>query len=368
MKVLNISLDKKLFDANSGVRRRVLEYAKVLERFDILVLAGGEKNESGNMAIWPVNSSNKLFALFKAYQAGKKMVKEYKPDLISAQDPFFTGLIGWLLKQKTGLPLQIQIHTDFLSPYFKKESLINKIRVCLARFIIPRADSARVVSERIKKSLLAGGCSLASGAIFVSPIFVDIAKIQGTPVRISLKEKYPQFDFIILMASRLSREKNISLAIEAFAEITKRHPKAGLIIAGEGPEKENLKFKISNLKLQTKVILEPWMEDLMPYYKTADIFLLASNYEGYGLAVLEAMACGLPVVMTDVGCAGEVVKNNKSGIIVPVNGARELEDALVRLISNESLRKKIGENARQAVSRLPLKEESLELYKKSLKA
>ena len=62
--------------------------------------------------------------------------------------------------------------------------------------------------------------------------------------------------------------------------------------------------------------MEPWTDDPFSYYKTADLFLLTSNYEGYGMAVVEAMAAGCPVIMTDVGLAGEVLIDKKDGLVV----------------------------------------------------
>jgi 1,2-diacylglycerol 3-alpha-glucosyltransferase len=340
-----------------------LEYAEIFDRFDILVLAKGRKVESEKMAVWPMESDGKILSIIKAYKIGLKMAKQFKSDLISAQDPFFTGLVGWFLKRKTGLPLQIQVHTDFLSAYFWQESLMNKLRVLTARFLLKRADGIRVASERIKKSLESGIKNLKSN-IETLPIFVDAEKTRQAPIKSDLRQKYPQFDFIILMASRLTKEKNIPLAIDVFAEIVKSYRRAGLVIVGEGPEGNNLRFKILNLKLSDKIILEPWTEDLSSYYKTADVFLLTSNYEGYGLAVVEAMACGLPIVMTEVGCAGEIVKDWENGLVVSVNNKRKLQDAIEELMNNKILKEKLRANAEKIFLQMPTKKQSLELYKK----
>jgi glycosyltransferase involved in cell wall biosynthesis len=250
-----------------------------------------------------------------------------------------------------------------LSPYFACQSLLNKLRVRLGKFLIRRANGYRVVSERIKKSLTARGINQSK--IFVLPIFVDVQKFMTAPSALNLKQKYPQFDFLILLAARLSREKNIGLAIEAMAEIVKTYPKAGLIIVGSGAEKENLKLLTHNLKLETKVIFEPWNNDLVSYYKSADLFLLTSNYEGWGMAVIEAMAADCPIIMTDVGCAGELVRDNDNGLIVPVNDVVALAQAITRLRQERSLAGRLRQRALSTVEQLPDKQAYLNQYKRS---
>jgi glycosyltransferase involved in cell wall biosynthesis len=309
-------------------------------------------------------SGNNFKRFFGAYKLAKKIIAKEKIDLITAQDPFATGLLGWLLKRKFSIPLQLQIHTDLLSPHFKKESIKNRIFVLLAKFLIPKADGLRVVSERIKKSFVL--CfKFYIPRIFVLPIFVDAEKIRRAPLNIDLRKKYPQFDFIILMALRFSREKNIGLAIDAMAEVVRKYNKIGLIIVGEGAEKKNIELKIKNLGLENNVILEKWNNDLVSYYKSADLLLLTSNYEGYGLVVAEAIAAGLPVVMTDVGCAGELVIDGENGLVVPISDRSKLKEAISKIIASKPLYQQLKNGAEKSGANFISKEQYLDLYKKS---
>ena len=223
--------------------------------------------------------------------------------LVTSQDAF-TNVLALLLRVQFRFAFEVQIHTDFLSPYFIRESLKNRVRSWLYLYSTKRANSVRVVSQRIADSLIVKGISREK--INILPVFVDIEKIKNTPITVDLHKKYPQFEKIILMVSRLSREKNIDLAIEAMAEVVKTHPKVNLAIVGDGPERDNLKLKIENSKLKKHVILEGWQNDVVSYYKTADVFLNTSHYEGYGMSMVEARVAGLPVISTDVGIAKEI--------------------------------------------------------------
>ena len=342
IRVLMLSRDPKILDENSEVFSRMKEYAHLAEELYIVVFSKNidsraESRDCDNLHIYPAKS------LLDMYRIGKKIIHNSRfmihDSVITAQDPFETGLVGYWLKKKFKIPLQLQAHTDFLSPYFFKESLKNKIRVLLARFLIKRADRLRVVSERIRNSIIEN-CKLKNSclpagrensAIEVRPIFVDTEKIKRSPIKTDLRKKYPDHDFIVLMASRLTREKNISLAIEAFAGIMNQElgiKNPLLLIVGEGPEYDNLKFKIKNLKLENSVAIEPWTDDLASYYKTADLFLLTSNYEGYGRTVIEAQAAGLPILMTDVGVA--------IGEVVPVGDKAALVAALNKIMDNST--------------------------------
>jgi len=364
MKVLIINLDKGIFIPGSKSLERLKEYAGFCEKLSVVVLTRQpfEPIIAGNLSIFATASCCRVKYSFDALALAKKIMKEERHDLVMTQDPFDTGHIGWLIKKRYKIPWQCQIHTDFLSPYFWRESFLNKFRVFLAKFLLPKADGIRVVSERIKKSLVAR--DYFQEPIVVLPIFVDVTKIKNAPIKTNLKQKYPQFDFIILIASRLSKEKNIGLAIDAVEEVVKKYPKTGLIVVGSGLQEQNLKFKIENLKLHKNVVLESWSDDLASYYKTADLFLLISNYEGWGMTVVEAMACACPVIMTDVGCAGELV-NNENGLIVPCEDKKSLVLAIEKLREDESFRKKIGEAAENTVLSLPDREQNLDLYKKS---
>ncbi|RJQ32449.1 glycosyltransferase [Candidatus Parcubacteria bacterium] len=344
MKILSIGTDRKIFDENSEVRKRVIEYGKLAEELHIVILTQKSKVKtqndksklsiSNNAFIYLTNSRNKLFYIFDAIKIGKKIIENWKlkienssdKPLVTCQDPFETGFIGWRIARKFKLPLQLQVHTDFLSPYFWKESFLNKIRVLLGKFLIKRADSIRVVSERIKQSLLQATSYKLQTKVTVLPIFVDTEKIKNTPIKTDLHKKYPQFDFIILMASRFSKEKNIELAIGAFSEVVKIHPKVGLIIVGSGQEKQNYEPACrrgrSRIKkeLQKNIIIENWTDDLASYYKTTDLFLLTSNYEGYGRTLVEAAAVGCKIISSDAGVAPEILEKENIFAVGDKNG------------------------------------------------
>lgn len=359
MKVLSISTDRKVFEEGSAVRGRLLQYGRLVDEIHVVVFAKrslGFSDETfpPNIFLYPTNSSVKFFHIFFAIARALKMKRRgVSIDVVTTQDPFETGLAGYIVARIFNARLHIQIHTDVMSPYFARESVLNRIRVRIAKFLIPHAQAIRVVSERIKNSIekiVRAGTSIA-----VLPILIERKSLQHA---VDLKKKYPQFDSHILVASRLSREKNIESTIEAMRSVASKYPKAGLIIVGSGLEEKKLKKRVAQLALGENVIFEGWQDDLSGYYKTADIFVLPSFYEGYGMTVIEALTEKCPVIMTDVGCAGDIVKDGQNGLVVPVGDTMALTQAICDLISGKVKLVAIPPE-------LPTEEEYLSAYKRS---
>ncbi|MDP3934627.1 MAG: glycosyltransferase family 4 protein [Candidatus Giovannonibacteria bacterium] len=337
MKVLMISGDSGVLDSKSETGKRTEEYRQILGTLDVLLAYGS------------------VFRFVGAFFAGLGMLRRGKYDIITAQDAEHS-LLAWFFSSLFRVPWQMQIHTDIMSPYFVQSSVLNKMRVWLAKFLVPRADGVRVVSNRIKQSLVKFNKDLdKSDKITVLPVFVDTEKIKSMPVKTDLHIKYPG-RFIILMASRITREKNIGLAIEAVSSrLIRENKRITLLVVGDGPEIENLKFKTYKLGLNDSVIFEPRTDDLISYYKTCDLFLLTSNYEGYGMTLVEAASAGVKIVSSDVGIAPEILEPEN---IFKVGDKNDLAEKLHSALNQRLLFPK------------PLtaqtKEDYLALYKESL--
>jgi glycosyltransferase involved in cell wall biosynthesis len=144
-------------------------------------------------------------------------------------------------------------------------------------------------------------------------------------------------------------------------EVVTKHPKVGLNIVGSVPEEEYLKTQVQKLGLEHHVMFEGWQESLGAYFQSADALLLTSNFEGYGMVVAEALAAGCPVVMTDVGCAGEIVHNGENGLVVPVGDREALVRAITRVVTH-------GVKFNIIPPKLPTKKEYLATYRASWEA
>jgi glycosyltransferase involved in cell wall biosynthesis len=155
-----------------------------------------------------------------------------------------------------------------------------------------------------------------------------------------------------LFIGRLSPEKNIPRIIRAFSYLYQKHPDTRLSIVGDGPEKTKIESLIHEHHLEQVVVLKSWTEDVAEEMWSADIFLLASLHEAYGLTLIEAMAVGMPIVTTDVGCVGEIVQNGVHGIVVKETSDIAFRDAMERMLTDGLFRSLCAENGRKTTMSL----------------
>ncbi len=353
-KLLMISTDRAIFQEGSAVRARQAEYAKQWDEVHIIVFkkANSKPQHSNKSQItntksetviapncWAYSTESRVKFMypFGAIRLGEFLINKRRITEITCEDPSLTAMAGISLKKKYTIPLEIQVHEDIGSQYYVT-NLMRKIRKTLALSYLPRADHIRVVSNKIKEYLV-GTLQIDAGKIEVRPIAVDTEKIKRALVidGADLHKKYPQFKKIVLMASRLEREKNVELAMRSWPEVIKRVPGTGLLICGTGSKAQEYKKLRERLgtqnevgNLSSSIVFEEWIDQevLFSYYKTADLFLNTSLFEGYGMTLVEAHAAGCAIVSTDVGVAREV-----SAHIVGWNAAEVAEGIIGALQS-----------------------------------
>lgn len=298
MRVLTLSTDTNVFTEGSAVARRFRLQAQTVERLDIIVPHG-----PGALMAIAGNASARGFGLGKGMgflrtlAAGMRIAR---PDVVSAQDPFLIGLLAWMIARMRGAELNVQVHTDPFDPHFTNSSLKRRFLSVLAAFILRRADTVRVVSRRVEQTLLR---KKLRAPIFVLPVFVDAEGVRKA-APLNKSDRYPQFDKILLVVSRLESEKNVAAAIRILPEVLNAHPRAGLLVLGDGSQKGNLSSLAQELGVADHVVFEG-AQNPFSYYKIADATLVASHFEGYGMVIVEALLAGSPVISFDVGVARE---------------------------------------------------------------
>ena len=238
--------------------------------------------------------------------------KEKNIEEITAQDPFFIGLVGWCLKRKFKIKLEVQVHGDFFGGYYKNQWF----KLYLAKFILKRANIIRVVGERVKQSLLSLG--VIENKIIIRPIQNNPELVKNYLSEINLHSKYPGYEKVFLFLGRLDPVKNISWLIDIFNEVVKQKQNYLLLIIGKGDEEIKIRSQIANNNLGSNIKLQNWTENPYGYLKTADCVLFPSLSEGYGLVPMEASIVGTPVIMTNVGVANYELKPGPKVKIVSV--------------------------------------------------
>jgi glycosyltransferase involved in cell wall biosynthesis len=292
----------------------------------------------------------------------KVLKKGRKTDIIFSQDPVSVGLPSLIAAKILRKKFVLKIVGDYaweqgmqrfgvkdlLDDFFKKKygwpvEFLRKIQ----KFVAQNAKIIIVPSEYLKKIIIKWG-------IDSEKIKVIYNAFEKPELKISKEETRNKFNLsgtIIISAGRLVPWKGFSALIEIMPEILERIPEAKLIIIGDGPEFKNIKYQISNLKINKNIFLTGQIshDDVLLYFRAGDIFVLNTAYEGFSHFLLEAMAMGLPVITTKVGGNQEIIENGKNGSLVDYNNKDELKRAVIDLYNNWDLRTRMAQNAKNKV-------------------
>lgn len=157
---------------------------------------------------------------------------------------------------------------------------------------------------------------------------------------------------VIGAISRLSREKNVSLLLKAFALVAKEIPETSLSIYGDGPERGDLAREAEALGIGAKTTFHGHVPGVASRCGEFDVLAVPSSRESFGLAALETMACGLPIVATRVGGLPELIIDGETGMLVPPEDERAMADALLKVLRDPVLAARLGEAGRARAANL----------------
>lgn len=163
--------------------------------------------------------------------------------------------------------------------------------------------------------------------------------------------------FNIVYVGRLTRVKGVLTLIEAFAEIAKAIPEARLILVGDGPLRPDIEKRVRELGLENKVLITGFIPNsqIPKILKGASVFVLPSYAEGLSNALLQAMAAGLPCIVSDTEENREVIHHGVNGLLFPVGDSKALAETLIQVLTDKELASKLGCKAKESIKHLKLK-------------
>jgi glycosyltransferase involved in cell wall biosynthesis len=298
---------------------------------------------------------NVLFRYFKYFLAIFKSLDW--ADIVYVQGPVSEGIPTWLACKLRGKKYILKVVGDYAWESYQNRFKIYDLRFKIKKFISPEEfqntkldlktellrwlerkvakNAAKIItpSEYLKKIVLKWGVS--DGKIRViynsSPRIEKIISKQEARSDLKLDGK------IILSVGRMVPWKGFDALVEIMSELLKIDPGLKLIIIGDGPEYNNLRFKIEDLRLKDKIILTGSIpkDQVMKYMAAADMFVLNTGYEGLSHVIIEAMQLGLPVITTLVGGNPELIINGGNGILIPYGDNQDLLKAIITLMTND---------------------------------
>ncbi len=352
MKVLFIGTDIKLFEPKSSVHERFLGFSSLGEEAHVVVARPssqrGVYNLSSNIFIHPTSSKSRLSSLIKSFFVGYKLLNNDKNSnwVISVQDPFEQGWVGFFLSKFFNKPLHVQVHTDILSPFFLKHSTLNKLRVFLSKPIIKSAKRIRVDAVRMKDSIVKK-YKILEDKIDVLQIYIDVDKIMNVNTEKPIEGDY------VLYVGRFESEKNVESIIRGFARASSKLPNLKLVLLGSGSLLPLYKALAQDLGVLDKITVVPWSNNVGSYMKHSKALILASWFEGFALVLVEALLNDCPVITTDVGAIGGIIPKEYAHIF-PQNDDSVLSQKIEYVVLNENKEKeKVKEGKSVVLSKIP---------------
>lgn len=329
-----------------GVERVFVNLVNSISRkgFDVDLVLARESGPylslvSNKVNVVDLRSSRALMSLIPLV----RYLRKEKPDLLMSAKAHYNIVAIWA-KYLSGVPCKLLItQHGYFPPVNEKIMKINaRLIPFLARLFYKKADKIICVSQGLKKDL-AKTLSISEDKIDViyNPIFEEsiLEKTkESTDHHFFVDEK----NKIILGSGRLVKEKDFPTLIKAFYELRRKEKNIRLIILGEGEERKKLEKLIEELGLKDNVSMPGFVNNPYPYIKRSNVFVSSSRREGFGNVLVEAMACGTPIVSTNcLSGPAELLKNGEYGKLIPVGDVNALAKAIGEALKSPIESKKL---------------------------
>lgn len=326
----------KLYEEREGIKIYRFKYMMPEKHQKLTYFFGISKN----LQMFPMARFEPPFYFLSCARKVASVAKRENADILFPQWVIPQGLICLTLKHIIGLPIAIMCHG---SDIFLARTTIAKM---LVRYVLNHSEVVLVNSKATLTRALRLGISKMPTVVWQG---VDLQKFY--PFSYDTKRKY----FTVLFVGRLTEVKGIKYLLRAI-EIIKQHKiNVKLKIVGNGPLYKKLLNYVKTHNLQDSVLFIRQVphNKLIFFYADCDVFVLPSivtskgETEALGTAILEAMACGKPVIGSNIGGIREVIENGRNGFLVEPKNPSVLADRIIKLLLDEPIRERFGRNSRE---------------------
>ena len=268
----------------------------------------GKKIQNSGIRVLSLNAKFKYnpFIFFKLIS----ILKKEKPQILHSF-LFHSILLGRIVGRICKVPIIISsIHSEYIGGFLRNR---------LLQITDSLDDVVTIVSQKASETMLKSKTASANKLLVIYNgidlnkfIFQDKKTREEIRKELNLKKD----DKVLISIGRLFKAKGYPYLIEAIKILKSKYPDIKLLIIGEGEEKNKLETQTRELNLEKNKYFLGRKENVSNCLNASDIFILASLWEGFGLAIVEAMACGLPVITTNVGGIPEIIQDKISGLLV----------------------------------------------------
>ena len=264
-------------------------------------------------------------------------VARFNPDIIHTHQPFLLGKSALELADQLAVPLVYTFHTlyDMFAHYFMMDT--EQVRKQVRDYVVNFCNCCDVVTmptEPIRHYMIRNGVNTHTSTLPTGIDFSRFDHVSKTRIKKRIRRsRLEKFSHVLLYVGRLSREKNLSLAVQSLKRLKDQARNVCLVIAGEGPARKSLEKEAEKLSVDDRIIWAGFISqtELPEFYYLADVFLFPSNSDTQGIVLYEARAAGLPIVALDSMAARAIVEDDENGLFAkedPKDFARKISEIL----------------------------------------
>ena len=334
--------EKQLSAVCSGLRQKGLDSVVITRRYK-----GMARYEviNGTPVYRVISPKPKLLAALCFMVFGLIKIIQLKPNLIHAYELLSPTDLAITARNWLEVPLVVKVlRGGWMGDLYKlNHRWSGKVRLNRLKKNI---DAFITISQEIRTEIIAEGIDERRCRFIPNGVDISVYKPRALTKKQDCRDMlgFPS-GFLVLFCGRLAPEKGLDWLISVWKQFIPGK-NASLLLVGSGEEEEKLKVLAGE-----SVLFTGYINDLLPYYLASDAFVLPSSTEGLSNSMLEAMACGLPVIAASVGAAPEVITHGQSGLLVNPGNSQELLDALNLLYANAKLRLRIGTKGNDCIGK-----------------
>lgn len=301
----------------------------------------GSKLEKRGIKVYYLNFKNIFY--FFLFLRFRDAIRDFSPDILVTY-LIHADLYGRIFGKLFGIKKIICSKRGALLQWEWLSSFDRLTKRLVSHYLVQTETATREWMKKLK---------LAESKFTVIPNGIDI---QAFKIKINQKEKRRQLGisenlFVMTCVSKLRRGKGHNVLLKAFEKVYRQNKNIVLLLVGYGEKEDALKANIANYNSRNNILFLGDRNDVAEILAISDVFILPTEKEGMSNAIMEAMAAGKPIITTDIPENKNLIRNEETGILFPVNNAKSLQEAIESLMSNLNLRMKLGQNAQRKVEK-----------------
>jgi len=313
--------DETVLIEGSETFKRITSLRHTFEEVHIILLNYQSPNEQppilrffDNVWLYATYSTSWWKLSYDAYKLAEQQLvfsNGFRGDIIVAEDLFLSGIAGWFVADKYKRPIQVHVYEDFFDDEYIESLEHPTFYRWSTHYLLSRVDALRTKTEFQKEAVLEHR-SEEKRDVDTLPSFYDLTAWHDFEPTFTLRERYPQFKFIILHISSMHKSSHTNDVLLSASPILRRYPTIGLVVVGNGPLRTHLERQAIALNLQNQIKFEPLLTEIISHLKSANVLIHLSEDGGEDDVLLAAASVKIPIIATKHGMAGKLFVDGKS--------------------------------------------------------